>query len=286
MIQLQLFNEITNLRPFTKWTGGKRQLLPEIKNYMPNNFNKYYEPFIGGGALFFNLSPKIATIGDLNSELINCYIQIRDNVSNLLEILKEHSYNNSKEHYLKIREADRNGELEKNSEVWRAARILYMLRVNFNGLYRVNSKNQFNVPYGKYDNPKIVDEQLLENISNYLNSNDITILNSDFKSTLEKVCKYDFVYLDPPYVPLSETSSFTAYTGENFDLDDQIRLRDEFIRLSDIGAYALLSNSSAPLVFELYEGYGFNINIVGATRMINSKATGRGKINEVIITNF
>ena len=161
-----------------------------------------------------------------------------------------------------------------------------MLRVNFNGLYRVNSKNQFNVPYGRYENPKIVDEELLENISKYLNNNNITILNNDFKDTLKEVRQHDLVYLDPPYIPLTETSSFTSYTGENFGIDDQIRLRDEFVRLSNIGAYAVLSNSSAPLVFELYKGYGFNINIVGATRMINSKATGRGKVNEVIITNF
>lgn len=280
---MQIFKK---LKPFTKWTGGKRQLLPVLNELAPKGFNRYYEPFIGGGAFFFDLLPRNATISDLNEELINCYVQIKNNVELLIEILEEHSRNNSKEYYLEIRESDRNGTLEKTSNTWRSARIIYMLRVNFNGLYRVNSKNQFNVPYGRYTNPKIVDKDLLRDISDYLNSTDVNILHSDFEKSLENVSNGDFVYLDPPYVPLSETSSFTSYTNENFGIKEQMRLNSEFQRLSDLGAYVMLSNSSAPLVYELYENKGYYIHTIEANRMINSKADRRGKINEVVITNF
>ena len=153
-----------NLQPFTKWTGGKRQLLPVIKKLMPESYNHYYEPFIGGGALFFDLAPKKAVINDYNAELINCYQQIKENPNELIELLKVHKENNSKEYYLELRSVDRDDRINKMPDVQRAARILYMLRVDFNGLYRVNSKNQFNVPYGRYKNPKIVDEELIHAI--------------------------------------------------------------------------------------------------------------------------
>ena len=272
------------LQPFTKWTGGKRQLLPVIRELMPKKYNRYFEPFVGGGALFFDLAPKDAVINDFNAELINCYQQIKDNPQELIEILKVHQEYNSKEYYLDLRSVDRDERIDMMSEVQRAARILYMLRVDFNGLYRVNSKNQFNVPYGRYKNPKIVDENLVSAISTYLNNNQIEIKKGDFEKAVLDVQPGDFVYFDPPYIPLSETSAFTSYTHEGFSYDDQVRLRDTFKKLSDTGAYVMLSNSSSALVEELYND--FNIHYVEATRTNGAKSSSRGKISEIIVTNY
>ncbi|HEW2269739.1 TPA: DNA adenine methylase [Streptococcus pneumoniae] len=272
------------LQPFTKWTGGKRQLLPVIRELIPKTYNRYFEPFVGGGALFFDLAPKDAVINDFNAELINCYQQIKDNPQELIEILKVHQEYNSKEYYLDLRSADRDERIDMMSEVQRAARILYMLRVNFNGLYRVNSKNQFNVPYGRYKNPKIVDEELISAISVYINNNQLEIKVGDFEKAIVDVRTGDFVYFDPPYIPLSETSAFTSYTHEGFSFADQVRLRDAFKRLSDTGAYIMLSNSSSALVEELYKD--FNIHYVEATRTNGAKSSSRGKISEIIVTNY
>ncbi|HEM5089721.1 TPA: DNA adenine methylase [Streptococcus suis] len=282
MIQLQRTQP--TLQPFTKWTGGKRQLLPVIKSLMPDNYNSYFEPFIGGGAVFFELIPKKAIINDFNSELINCYRQIKDNPQKLIELLTKHQENNSKEYYLELRAVDRDNRINKMTDVERAARIMYMLRVNFNGLYRVNSKNQFNVPYGRYKNPKIVDSELILSISQYLNKNNIEILTGDFEKAVEDVGAGDFVYFDPPYIPLSETSAFTSYTHEGFSYEEQVRLRDVFRKLDKKGAYIMLSNSSSPLVEELYKG--FNIHKVEAIRTNGAKASSRGKISEFIVTNY
>ena len=235
-----ILNSKQALRPFTKWTGGKRQLLSVIKSLMPESYNRYFEPFVGGGALFFELAPKDAIINDFNSELINCYQQIKDNPSELIKSLSKHKESNSKEYYLNLRSADRDSRIEKMNNVERAARIMYMLRVNFNGLYRVNSKNQFNVPYGRYKNPQIVDSDLIVSISQYLNENTIHILNGDFEEAVKDVEAGDFVYFDPPYIPLSETSSFTSYTHEGFSYEDQVRLRDTFKKLDEKGAYVML----------------------------------------------
>ncbi len=253
---------------------------------MPKEYNRYYEPFIGGGALFFEVLPKKATINDYNTDLIHAYEQIRDNVDELICLLEIHSKNNSKEYYLELRSVDRDYRINKMSEVEKAARLLYMLRVNFNGLYRVNAKNQFNVPYGRYKNPRIVDKELLIGISEYLNKNDIKILNLDFTLAIEDAKMGDFIYFDPPYAPISDTSDFTAYTHEGFDIEDQIRLRDCFVELTNRGCKVILSNSDALLIHELYGDIpGIDIRRVGANRMINSKASGRGKINELIIRN-
>ena len=234
--------------------------------------------------LFFDLAPKDAVINDFNTELINCYQQIKENPQELIEILKVHQEYNSKEYYLDLRSADRDERIDMMSEVQRAARILYMLRVDFNGLYRVNSKNQFNVPYGRYKNPKIVDENLVSAISTYLNNNQIEIKKGDFEKAVLDVQPGDFVYFDPPYIPLSETSAFTSYTHEGFSYDDQVRLRDTFKKLSDTGAYVMLSNSSSFLVEELYRD--FNIHYVEATRTNGAKSSSRGKISEIIVTNY
>lgn len=275
---------ITTLKPFTKWTGGKRQLLPILNLNVPDNFGTYFEPFVGGGALFFDLLPEKAVINDANGQLIQAYEQIRDNVDELLEYLEIHQTKNTKEYYYDLRSMDRDGRLEKLSETEQAARLLYMLRVDFNGLYRVNSKNQFNVPYGRYKNPKIVDDELLHAISKYLNHNDITILNTDFEKAFEKAETGDFVYFDPPYVPLTETRSFTSYTQDGFTLEDQTRLRDNFAKLSARGVKCLLSNSNTDIIKELYKD--FDVQIIDSTHVIAAKAASRKQISEVLVKNF
>ena len=273
-----------NLQPFTKWTGGKRQLLEELRSYMPETYGRYFEPFVGGGALFFDLAPEQAVINDFNEELINAYRQIKNNPAELINLLIKHKENNSKDYYLELRSADRDGRISRMTGVERAARILYMLRVDFNGLYRVNSKNQFNVPYGRYKNPKIVDVDLLYQISEYLNENDVEILQTDFAEAVKDAQTGDFVYFDPPYIPLNETSSFTSYTHEGFSYEEQVRLRNTFKELTERGVYAMLSNSSSPLVEELYKD--FNIYFVEAQRTNGAKSSSRGKISEIIVTNY
>ena len=279
-----MLNTHQKLKPFTKWTGGKRQILHELTIRMPNKYNHYFEPFIGGGALFFDIQPEKATINDYNTDLMLCYTELRDNLQEVIAELKKHEENNSKEYYLNIRSADRDGRLEVFTKAQRAARLLYMLRVNFNGLYRVNSKNQFNVPYGRYKNPKILDERLLQDVSFYLNEADINICQGDFQSSVSKAISGDFVYFDPPYIPLNETSSFTSYTHEGFSYEEQVRLRDTFKELTERGVYAMLSNSSNPLVEELYKD--FNIYFVEAQRTNGAKSSSRGKISEIIVTNY
>ncbi|MEB6215906.1 DNA adenine methylase [Mammaliicoccus sciuri] len=275
-----------NMQPFTKWTGGKRQLLPYLKELLPTSFNTYYEPFVGGGALFFDLAHDRAVINDINTDLINAFNSIKSDVDQLIELLETHKLYNSKEYYYGIRGVDRDGRIDTMTPVQRAARILYMLRVNFNGLYRVNSKNQFNTPYGRYSNPKIVDRENLLTISQYLNNNDIEILNTDFEEAVKTAKKGDFCYFDSPYVPLTQTSNFTNYTASGFGLDEQERLRDVFVELDKRGVYVMLSNSDSPIVHELYKDYKNTTHIVSASRMINSKSDGRGKVNEVVITNY
>lgn len=280
--QIKLAN--TTLQPFTKWTGGKRQLLPILRSYMPEKYNCYFEPFIGGGALFFDLVPEKAVINDFNEELMNTYRQIKNNPTALIDLLTEHKEKNSKEYYLKVRAADRNETITRMSDVERAARLMYMLRVDFNGLYRVNSKNQFNVPYGKYKNPKIIDHELIYQISDYLNENDIQILNTNFEEAVSNAKKGDFVYFDPPYIPLNETSSFTSYTHEGFTYEEQLRLRNVFEQLNRKGIYVMLSNSSSPLALDLYQDY--NIHFVDAVRTNGAKTESRKKIKEIIVTNY
>ena len=271
------------LQPFTKWTGGKRKLLPIIKSLMPDNYTNYFEPFVGGGALFFELAPQQALINDFNTELINCYQQIKKHPDQLITLLQHHQEKNTKDYYLDLRSVDRDGRIEQMTGVEKAARIMYMLRVDFNGLYRVNAKNQFNVPYGRYKNPKIVDSELIYAISNYLNKNSIQIVSGDFEKAVETAKQGDFVYFDPPYIPISETSAFTSYTHEGFSYDDQVRLRDTFKKLSERGVHVMLSNSSSSLVYELYKD--FTIHSIEVTRANGAKASSRGKVLEVIITN-
>ena len=266
--------------PIVKWVGGKRQLMFELLKNMPEDYNRYFEPFIGGGALFFELQPDNAYISDMNEELINLYQVVRDNVDELIDDLQKHDI--SKEYFMEIRNIDRTEEYEDWSDVKKASRFIYLNRTCFNGMYRVNSQGQFNVPFGHYKNPRIVDENNLINCSNLLQRTEIK--HADFSDILKKVQKGDFVYFDPPYVPLSETSSFTSYTKDGFDIDMQFKLRDVCDELDSMGVKFLLSNSDTKLVNELYENY--NIKKVFASRQINANADGRGKITEVLVRNY
>lgn len=266
--------------PIVKWVGGKRQLMYELEINMPKTYNRYFEPFIGGGALFFYLQPDNAYISDMNEELINLYQVVRDNVDELITDLQKHDI--SKEYFMEIRNIDRTDEYKNWSDVKKASRFIYLNRTCFNGMYRVNSKGEFNVPFGHYKNPRILDENNLINCSNLLQKTEIK--HADFSEILKKVKKGDFVYFDPPYVPLSETSSFTSYTKDGFDMDMQFKLRDVCDELDTLGVKFLLSNSDTKLVNELYENY--NIKKVFASRQINANADGRGKITEVLVRNY
>lgn len=266
--------------PIVKWVGGKRQLMFELLKNMPKSYNRYFEPFIGGGALFFEIQPYNAYISDMNEELINLYQVVRDNVDGLLIDLKKHDI--TKEYFIDIRNIDRSKEYQNWSDIQRASRFVYLNRTCFNGMYRVNSKGEFNVPFGHYKNPRIIDENNLINCSNLLQKTEIKY--ADFSEILTKVKKGDFVYFDPPYVPLNETSSFTSYTKDGFDIDMQFKLRDVCDELDSMGVNFMLSNSDTKLVNELYANY--EIKKVFALRQINANADGRGKITEVLIRNY
>ena len=266
--------------PIVKWVGGKRQLMFELIKNMPKSYNRYFEPFIGGGALFFELQPENAYISDINDELINLYRVVRDNVYELISDLNKHEV--SKEYFLEIRNLDRTDEYKNLSDVQRASRFIYLNRTCFNGLYRVNSQGQFNVPFGNYKNPRIVDENNLLNCSELLKNTEIKC--ADFSEILTKVKKGDFVYFDPPYVPLNETSSFTSYTKDGFDMDMQFKLRDVCDELDSMGVMFMLSNSDTKFVNELYSNY--EIKKVFASRAVNANAEGRGKITEVLVRNY
>lgn len=266
--------------PIVKWVGGKRQLMFELLKNMPKSYNRYFEPFIGGGALFFELQPEQAYISDMNEELINLYSVVRDNVYELIDDLSKHEV--SKEYFLEIRNIDRTEKYAELSDVERASRFIYLNRTCFNGMYRVNSQGQFNVPYGHYKNPRIIDENNLLNCSELLKKTEIKC--ADFSEILTKVKKGDFVYFDPPYVPLNETSSFTSYTKDGFDIDMQFKLRDVCDELDSMGIKFMLSNSDTKLVNELYANY--EIKKVFASRQINANADGRGKITEVLARNY
>ena len=264
--------------PIVKWVGGKRQLMFELLKNMPANYNRYFEPFIGGGALFFELQPKNGYISDMNEELINLYSVVRDDVDGLTEDLGKHEV--SKEYFLNIRNIDRTEMFLRLSDIERASRFIYLNRTCFNGLYRVNSQGQFNVPFGNYSNPRIIDENNLRNCSELLKNTEIKV--ADFSEILTKVQKSDFVYFDPPYVPLDDTSSFTSYTKAGFDIDMQFKLRDVCDELDSMGVKFMLSNSDTKLVNELYSNY--EIKKVFASRAVNANADGRGKITEVLGT--
>lgn len=270
------------VKPFLKWAGGKRQLLPEIRSYLPSSFKTYYEPFIGGGAVLFDCQPEQAVVNDINCEIINVYRVIKDDVEGLIARLKEHK--NDEDYYYRLRELDRTEQFDDLSSVEKAARIIYLNKTCFNGLFRVNTQGQFNVPFGKYKRPNIVNEDVLRAINSFLNRSRLEILNKDFEEALEGISSEDFVYFDPPYDPLSDSSSFTGYTLSGFSRDEQRRLKGLCDRLHSRGVKFLLSNSATPFIEELYKDY--DIIYVKAKRNINSVGKSRGKINEVLVRNY
>lgn len=274
-----------DIKPFVKWAGGKTRIIQEIQNRLPNYFNSYYEPFVGGGSVLLNIKPNKGVINDYNFQLINVYLVIKNNVDELIKELKKHETLNSKEHFYDVRQWDRDGRLEKKSLIEQAARIIYLNKTDFNGLYRVNSKNQFNVSYANYKNPNIVNETTLRAVSSYLQTANIQILTGDFKKAILNVRKDDFVYFDPPYVPMTQDSkTFTEYTSLGFGEAQQIELRDIFKELSSRRAYVMLSNNDTPFVRKMYQD--FNIYSVKCVRTINNKYTKNKQFNEVIITNY
>ncbi len=266
--------------PLVKWVGGKRQLMFELLKNMPPSYNRYFEPFVGGGALFFELQPANGYISDMNEELINFYNVVRKNVHELIISLKKHKL--SKEYYMNIRNIDRTDKYKTLSSVEKASRFVYLNRTCFNGMYRVNSQGQFNVPFGHYKNPRILDVQNLLNCSRLLQRTEIKC--ADFSYILTMANKGDFVYFDPPYVPLSITSNFTSYTKDGFDIEMQFKLRDICDELDSKGVKFMLSNSDTELVKELYNKY--TIIKVFATRQINANGFGRGKISEILVRNY
>ncbi len=272
-------------RPFLKWAGGKSQLLQQYKPYFPQEIRHYYEPFLGGGAVFFALQPRVAFLMDVNLELINLYRCVKENVTELLAHLAHHQIHHSETYYYEMRALiqDPNIWFDNGNNIERAARLIYLNKTCFNGLYRENSKGHFNVPLGRYKNPCIHDPELLHSASAALA--DTQIEAQSFEVILEHATtKQDLVYFDPPYHPISQTSKFTSYNRDSFTIEDQIRLRDTFVALSDRGVKVMLSNSDCEFIRDLYEG--FNIYEISASRHINSKGGKRGKITELLVTSY
>ena len=274
-------------KPFVKWAGGKRQLLPVITSHIPRRFDRYFEPFLGGGAVFFSLISQGGSarwmLSDLNSDLILSYVTIRDRVGDLVSSLENHSSNyfkNQGSYYYKIRESEPRGQIEKVS------RLVFLNKTCFNGLYRVNSKGKFNVPLGKYVNPNIVNRENLMAVSRVLQSKDISIKCQDFEGALKVASGGDFVYLDPPYQPVSGTSNFTSYTNNSFGYKDQERLFDRFKALDRKGVKVLLSNSKSPEIMELFKEYSEGIVEINANRFINSVSKKRTGHTELLIKNY
>jgi len=270
---LGLFPTEVAIKPFLKWAGGKTQLIPELSKYVPTNFNKYIEPFIGGGALFFYLNPGKATISDSNEELITTYKTVRDNVEGIIEILG--SYKNQEAFFYKIRALDPSN----LSDIERAARLIFLNKTCFNGLYRVNKKGEFNVPYGKRTGDFFNREQLRDSSEFLQNAN---ILHSDYLTTLKNYANAgDFIFLDPPYYPVGKYSDFKRYTKDFFYHDDHITLKEEFDRLVKMGCHVLLTNSDHPVVMELYKDY--EIKVIETKRLISSNPNTRNGKDIIVI---
>ena len=269
--------------PVLKWVGGKRQLLQTLTPMLPKKINNYCEPFLGGGAMLFYLQPRKAFINDINANLILVYEIIRDDVENLIDALSK--YKNDAETFYAVRDLDRDKiKYAALSEVERAARIIYLNKTCFNGLYRVNNAGEFNTPFGSYKNPNIVNAPVLKAVSKYFNSVDITITSLDYSEVLTSITPKTFVYLDPPYDPVSDTANFTGYVKGGFSREDQIKLRDCCDDLNERKIKFMLSNSATDFIREIYANY--NITTVKAKRAVNSVASKRGDVEEVVIRNY
>jgi|YelNatPaOPRAMG01_1025707.scaffolds.fasta_scaffold66880_1 DNA adenine methylase len=269
-------------KPILKWAGGKRQILSILINNIPDKFNTYYEPFIGGAALLISLYSlnRVAdsVISDTNTDLYNLYKTIKEDPQQLIDELNNIKFKNNKDDYYKARELFNSS----SDPIKRSALLIYLNRHGYNGLYRVNSNNKFNVPFGRYNNPGMPSADNIMALSKLFQS--CIIMNSDFEITVKNAKKMDFVYFDPPYMPLSKTSYFTGYTQLGFDEKDQERLARTFMELSDKGIYVMESNSSTDFIKDLYRN--FNLLEVNARRNINSIGNKRNSINELIITNY
>jgi DNA adenine methylase len=286
-------------RPFLKWAGGKGQLIQQYLPHFPIGYQHYYEPFVGGGAIFFHLQPKRALLIDINVELVNVYRCVRDDAENLIAHLEVHRERHCSEHYYDVRSlgasqstlqltadvkfSDATALVGSNHNLDRAARFIYLNKTCFNGLYRENSKGNFNVPLGSYKKPAICDPDLLRAASQALQFARLEVASFD-RILKEAKTSQDFVYFDPPYHPLNATSKFTSYSRYSFHEADQIRLRDTVVELHDRGVKVMLSNSDCPFVRDLYKD--FNIHTIYASRNINCNAEKRGKITEVLVTSY
>lgn len=276
------------MKPFLKWAGGKRQLLPYIKKYINKKKigkHKYYEPFLGGGSIFFDLAHENSIINDLNEEIINCYNVIKENPDELINILKLHAEAHCKEYYYKIRSLDREEDYKLMDNISKAARTIYLNRTCFNGLYRVNKNGFFNTPIGRYVNPLICDEENINEISYFLNNNDVTIMSKSFEFAVEKCEKGDWIYFDPPYD--YENSGFVGYVKEGFSHDDLVKLKEVCDELVKKGCYVLVSNNDTEFVRQTFNSSDYEIiystKTIKANRNINSKANKRKKVDEVLI---
>jgi len=280
-------NAMARPRPFIKWAGSKTKILKKLYEYVPGQFEDYYEPFLGSGALFFYLVYKRrehfkAYLSDINEELINTFIVVRDHVDQLITLLKNHQKEyakNPEDYYYYIRDRS-----DSKDRVERAARVLFLNRTCYNGLYRVNRKGKFNVPFGKYKKPKICNAKTLRNASKALQMSKAEIRVLDYRIALERVKEGDFVYLDPPYQPINSTSNFTNYTQKGFTKEDQINLAKVFCDLTERGCRAVLSNSDTPLIHNLYSKY--DIERVRVSRTINCIGGKRKGYTELIINNL
>lgn len=267
-------------RPFLKWAGGKGRLLSQYQPFFPASFNTYYEPFLGGGAVFFHVidRAKGAVLGDINPELVNVYRCVRNHVGELIERLEHHQRHHSQTYYYELRQQR---DLTRPTE--RAARLIYLNKTCYNGLYRENSQGHFNVPMGRYKNPPICDPDLLWAASTTLQGAEIRPFS--FEAILDwPITAQDLVYFDPPYHPISATSHFTGYSRYGFTATDQERLADVFRQLAQQGVPVMLSNSDCEFIRQLYQG--FAIHPIQAARAINSQAGRRGKIGELLITSY
>jgi DNA adenine methylase len=271
-------------QPFLKWAGGKSQMLRKLEEHFPRHFSKYYEPFLGGGAVFFHLVEKYppfdAVLSDCNEELINAYEAVKTDVEHLVETLKIHEVdyvNRTKDYYYQIRKQRPSGSVEK------AARLIFLNKTCYNGLYRVNQKSEFNVPFGRYENPRICDEENLKKVNRILNRTNAKLLTADYQNATNDASNGDFIYFDPPYQPVSSTANFTSYTHSGFSLDEQKRLGIWFKELDRRGCTVLLSNSDTTEVRDIHSEY--NIETVPAVRAISCKGNKRKGHAELIIHN-
>lgn len=284
----QVYSQVSvTPKPFVKWAGGKRQLIPILNENLPKSFGTYYEPFLGGGALLFHIlterDGQKCSISDLNSDLVLAYTTIRNRIDELISSLKSHEKNyqkNSKSYYYLIRESNPRSEIEKTS------RLLFLNRTCFNGLYRVNSKGKFNVPLGRYTNPNIVNEDNLRSVSDILQSSKVSIKCRDFEAVLRDAKKGDLVYFDPPYQPVSETANFTSYTNRDFTIDDLDRLAKLCKKLDSKGCKVMLSNSDSKEVEDVFSGKSWKVNKIQANRAINSNSKKRTGHFELLIKNY